>query len=508
MKILKIEINNFYSFKNQVIDLTKYKGITCVDGTNLETGGSNGSGKSSLFEAICFGLTGKTIRKSNEDSLVNSENNQDCYVILEIENEGNYYIIKRGRRPSILHVSINSVDVTKTNITETQDFLFKNLNYDHKSLLATMIFGQNGGLNFIEASKEDKRKIINSYLNLDELFSFKDKATLLKRDSSVELRTFESILENNKAKINSFKEVLDYPKPEYDLKVIREQELNYITATNDLSNLQREESNTVKLLNSVKTTIKSKTCYTCGSEVEDTKFLVEETKLNKKLEEIRNNLKNIKDFIEFNKVPISYKELENQYRKYETSKNSSLIDSLEEENISIVEKLTILKNKIEAFTFWQKAFSEQGIIRSIIQNILDEFNGLVGHYLGILTDGNYTIEFDSTLDEVIFCKDRKVSYISLSGGEKNKVDLATMLGLQRLPSLIGKSDINILLFDEFGGFLDEPSFKNLYILLQELSKSKDLFVITHNKNLRGLLHEANELTIIKSAQGSQIKEDI
>ena len=88
MKIEKILIQNFYSFKNETLDLSDYSGITVIKGKNLDTGASNGAGKSVLIEAIYFGLTGKTIRKSTEDSLVNNQANKKCVVELHLTHNG------------------------------------------------------------------------------------------------------------------------------------------------------------------------------------------------------------------------------------------------------------------------------------------------------------------------------------------------------------------------------------------------------------------------------------
>ena len=87
MKITKIRIQNFYSFKNEEIYLDAYSGLTLIKGVNKDTGGSNGSGKSALVEAIYFGLTGKTIRKSTEDSLVNNQAKKHCVVEVHIIHE-------------------------------------------------------------------------------------------------------------------------------------------------------------------------------------------------------------------------------------------------------------------------------------------------------------------------------------------------------------------------------------------------------------------------------------
>ena len=87
MKINKIEINNFYSIKDVKFKFDKYKGIVLLEGINKDTGGSNGSGKSVLIEAVVWGLFGKTIRKSTEEALVNNKEKKNCSVKITINDD-------------------------------------------------------------------------------------------------------------------------------------------------------------------------------------------------------------------------------------------------------------------------------------------------------------------------------------------------------------------------------------------------------------------------------------
>jgi len=58
MKINKVEIKNFYSIKNVVLNFDNFKSLVLLEGKNRDTGGSNGSGKSVLIEAVVWGLFG------------------------------------------------------------------------------------------------------------------------------------------------------------------------------------------------------------------------------------------------------------------------------------------------------------------------------------------------------------------------------------------------------------------------------------------------------------------
>ena len=73
MKISKLKIKNFYSFRDTSLDFSHYEGLTLIKGVNKDNFGSNGSGKSALLEAVFFGLTGKTVRKSTEVAIINNK---------------------------------------------------------------------------------------------------------------------------------------------------------------------------------------------------------------------------------------------------------------------------------------------------------------------------------------------------------------------------------------------------------------------------------------------------
>ena len=106
MKISKLKIKNFYSFKDASVDFADYSGLTLIKGKNKDTGGSNGAGKSALVEALFFGLTGKTIRKSTEDSLVNNQAKKKCEIRLEVLHKDKEVVITRQKKPTKLELMV------------------------------------------------------------------------------------------------------------------------------------------------------------------------------------------------------------------------------------------------------------------------------------------------------------------------------------------------------------------------------------------------------------------
>jgi hypothetical protein len=148
--------------------------------------------------------------------------------------------------------------------------------------------------------------------------------------------------------------------------------------------------------------------------------------------------------------------------------------------------------------FWEHAFSEAGLIKYVIRNILGYLNERCNSYLSTLTKGNFVIKFDDSLSESIYNDGVQCYFDSLSGGEKKRVSLAVMLGLNDLLLLTGKDRSNIIFFDEVAENLDADGVKGLIELIHQLTKHKKLFLITHNEYLTSLLEEYSEtLKVVK-----------
>ena len=108
------------------------------------------------------------------------------------------------------------------------------------------------------------------------------------------------------------------------------------------------------------------------------------------------------------------------------------------------------------------------------------------------------------MSEKILVSDQLVHYISLSGGEKRKINLSVLLALRDLLSFTDKNQLDIIFFDEVAENLDEEGIQGLHHLLNEIKKTKNVFVITHNKHLKTLLDSAPRITIIKERGAAKI----
>ena len=159
MKINNIVIENFLSMENVTIDFEKFSQLVLVEGKNKDTKptSSNGAGKSSVIEALVFALFGKTIRKTTEKSLTNLHTTGKCKVTLTVNND---IVIERTKRPSKLVVTVGGKNETRDNVMATQKYLERTLNINPQIFLASIVFGQGIKTDFLTASADEKRAII------------------------------------------------------------------------------------------------------------------------------------------------------------------------------------------------------------------------------------------------------------------------------------------------------------------------------------------------------------
>ena len=514
MKIKKISIQNFYSIQDLTLNFDKYEGLIVIKGKNVDSGGSNGSGKSAIIEALCFGLTGKTIRKSTEDALVNNVAKKHCKVTLTLEAGGKNLKVIRQKKPSKLQLFDGKSEITRATQADTQEFLNNLLNTNYKVLMASMFFGQSNDINFLDCSSDDKRNIVRHFLNLEEMFRMRDKIKvfkstfyqLAKRQEAVINEHLSSIknLENKIVRVKSFQKIYEEDYSEDILKLTLEDVVKMEDSFKKWSSIMelyekdinRHSSTLLELERSLDETV----CEACGSEVKvDIKKIDKMTStVNKELQIIEKKISGMPtapyppiSLAEYSKIE-EYKVL-----KKELSNYSELVEEAYY-RISGAEEIKKENDKLyEVMRFWEKAFSEHGLIKYIIKNILEYFNTRIAYYLSYLSDNKIFLLFDIELNETITTNQSIVQYISLSGGEKRKVNLAVLLALKDLLLLTDSDQSDLLFFDEVAENLDEEGVSGLYQLLQQIKLEKTVFVVTHNKYLKTLLDSSKRISIIK-----------
>ena len=146
--------------------------------------GTNGAGKSTMLDALCFVLFGKPFRKINKPQLVNSINEKDCVVEIEFSIGEKKYKVIRGIKPNIFEIYCNDKMVNQdAKVKDYQEHLEKLiLKLNFKTFTQVVILGSASFVPFMQLSPADRRTIIEDLLDI-EIFSTMN--VLLKQKLSV-----------------------------------------------------------------------------------------------------------------------------------------------------------------------------------------------------------------------------------------------------------------------------------------------------------------------------------
>lgn len=166
-----VKIKNFLSVGNEFLEISFKKGINLITGENKDKGGKNGIGKSTILEAIYWGLFGSTIRDIKKDKIIHNLSKKDCNVeivfsVINQEKETKYKII-RSLEPSKIQIFCNDEDITHSTIVENDSFIKGVLNGSEELFQNAIIMSANNTLPFMAQKKTDKRKFIEGILNLN-----------------------------------------------------------------------------------------------------------------------------------------------------------------------------------------------------------------------------------------------------------------------------------------------------------------------------------------------------
>ena len=144
--------------------------------TNTLIVGENGAGKSTVLDALCFGLFGKPFRNINKPKLLNSINATDGVVEIEFSVGQKKYKVVRGIKPNKFEIYLNGILVDQNAKTKDyQEFLEKSiLKFNFKSFTQIVILGSASFVPFMQLSPADRRTIIEELLDIQIFTSMND----------------------------------------------------------------------------------------------------------------------------------------------------------------------------------------------------------------------------------------------------------------------------------------------------------------------------------------------
>ena len=135
--------------------------------TNLILG-TNGAGKSTIMDALCFVLFNKPYRKINKPQLINSTNEKGCLVEIDFKVGGKEYTVRRGIKPNVFDIIVNGEMLHKeADDRANQKILEENiLKLNYKSFTQIVILGSAGFTPFMQLQSSHRREVIEDLLDI------------------------------------------------------------------------------------------------------------------------------------------------------------------------------------------------------------------------------------------------------------------------------------------------------------------------------------------------------
>lgn len=314
MILLKnLTLRNFLSTGQvtQAIDFDK-KDLTLILGENLDLGGDgarNGTGKTTMIQALSYALFGVPINEIRKDNLVNRTNGKGMMVTLEFTVNGIDYKIERGRKPNILKFYVNNdlqkQDDAQGENKETQVAIEKTIHMS-RDMFTHIVALNTYTAPFLSLKANEQRDIIEQLLGITLLSEKAEAIKLLIKDTKDDIQQEEFRIKAVEEANKRVKEQIDALKrrqklwqtkhqedvvklqESYDelLKIDIDNELtahkklsehnDLVKKYNDLKKLQvraetdltKEQKTYDKIKNEIQTLMKHE-CYACGQKMHD-----------------------------------------------------------------------------------------------------------------------------------------------------------------------------------------------------------------------------------------------
>jgi DNA repair exonuclease SbcCD ATPase subunit len=213
------------------------------------------------------------------------------------------------------------------------------------------------------------------------------------------------------------------------------------------------------------------------------------------------------EIVELKKQFKSKKEEYEGQSPYQEIIEQAEIEKLEKERDRDAKGLELqrVESEVPYFEYWLEAFSDNGIRKFVIDGIIPALNERIAYWLQILIDGLIELTFDNKLDETVSRNGNPAFYHNMSKGEVRRINLAVSQSFAYVMMLNSGACPSIVFLDEItGGGIDRAGVPNVYNMILELAKERQVMVTTHNEVLMNMLQGCESLTLKKQNDITEI----
>jgi DNA repair exonuclease SbcCD ATPase subunit len=408
----KIRYKNIISVGNNFLE------IDFIKNKNTLFVGENGSGKSTLLDALSFVAFNKPYRKINKPQLINSINQKNLLVELELESGNNSYIIRRGMKPNIFEIYKNNELLNQNaSIKDYQQELEKNvLKMNYKTFTQIVILGSTTFIPFMQLTPQQKREVIEDLLDL-EIFTIMN--TLLRGKLSENKENQKDAAYNIKLTEEKISLEEDHMKKMVinHTEMINEKKDKVKKYKSDIDEIEEKNNEYNKAIEELKQSITKKSRYEKMSSELSTIYEKMIIKLNK----IK---KDIEFFNNHDNCPMCRQEMKVEFKK-------SILEKRHEQHTSTSEALKELN-------------AEKEKVMNVISTILDITKKITNYNNDISINNNLIssyLKFISQIEEEISSLNKKVDDVKLDKNTITQLKKDREIGFKRKTELTEEYNI-------------------------------------------------------------------
>ena len=358
----KIRYKNFLSTGQQFIEVQLDRSSKTL------VVGENGAGKSTMLDALCFGLFQRAFRNIKKDQMVNSINEKDCVVEVEFIIGQNEYKIVRGIKPNIFEIWCNGImlnqDAAVRDYQKHLETTILKLNF--RSFTQVVILGNASFVPFMQLSSRHRRNVVEEILDI-EIFSkmnFMLRTKVQAQDELIKQSDFNSQL--IEGKIDSQKKHIEDLSGN-NQQFIDKKKLEIQKAQTDIDNYQLD----IDRVSAEKIALQNE--------------IIDETKINNKYKQLHNmeaklentcskHKKDLKFFETHNDCPTCQQTIDEAFKSTMIDKKKNKVVEIDSAMGQLVKEINTTETRLSKINETMVAIREKELLINRYETSISEIN--------------------------------------------------------------------------------------------------------------------------------------
>ena len=516
MKIGKVSAENFGSYRTLEFNFSDL-GLTLIHG---QTGG----GKSTLMDAVCWGLYGQTSKNGNADEVRSWQTEQPTIVTVEIDD----IKVTRTRgtsKQNDLHWEEAGENLRGKDLTETQKLLEQRLGVSAELYLTGAYFTDfSPTTHFFSSKSKTQREVFENVAKLEFPVRLSERASDERKKSKAELAAAERGRAESGGRLQILKSSLEGvvlssstwdEEHQAEMQEIERKSLSFeedkqtqvekIRADLNRFNQTGEQiSRQVDTIRKKVSELSQETCGVCGSKKESTlkyQYQVELSALMQKqtaIKDLERQLASVKSSVNVYKDQLESEIYRvNPFVKQEDDTKHKVY--YEEAKLKLRDQhVSDLQSKISALSqIYDMSFQLRGeLLQKSISEIEYKTNAYLEKYFDAELKVQFTLEGSDSLEVKIHKSGYEATFRQLSKGQRRLLTLCFSLSVMQAASDRAGVHFDCVMLDEPTDGMDAELKVKAFGLLEELEKEhRSVLVIEHNTEMKQMFGKAYEVTL-------------